>query len=126
MAILLLAILITVHEFGHFLAARAMKIEVREFSIGMGPALLKKQGKETPYSLRLIPIGGYCAMEGEDEDTGDPKAFSVQRRLKKFVILVAGAFSNFLLGFVIILLLVLPVYNSFAVPVIAGWIALPL
>ena len=120
-AILAFGVLIADHELGHFLMARLCGVKVNEFSIGMGPALLKKQAKETLYSLRLVPIGGYCAMEGEDEETGDPRAFSVQRRLKKFAILVAGAFNNFLLGFVIILLLVLLVYNSFAVPVIAGF-----
>ncbi len=120
-AILAFGVLIADHELGHFLMARLCGVKVNEFSIGMGPALLKKQGRETLYSLRLVPIGGYCAMEGEDEDTGDPRAFSTQRRLKKFVILVAGALNNFLLGFVIILLLVLLVYNSFAVPVIAGF-----
>lgn len=70
-AILAFGILIAVHELGHFLAAKACGVKVNEFAIGMGPALLKKQGKETLYALRLLPIGGFCAMEGEDETTGD-------------------------------------------------------
>ena len=64
-AILIFGILIAVHELGHFTAAKMCKVQVNEFSIGMGPAILKKQGKDTLYSLRLLPIGGYCAMEGE-------------------------------------------------------------
>lgn len=71
-AILMFGILIAVHEFGHFATAKATGVKVNEFSIGMGPLLWKKQKGETLYSLRLFPIGGYCAMEGEDEETGDP------------------------------------------------------
>lgn len=65
--VLLLGVLIFIHELGHFLAAKAFGVRVTEFSLGMGPKLLKKQGKETLYSLRLFPIGGFCAMTGEDE-----------------------------------------------------------
>lgn len=104
-AILAFGILIAVHELGHFLAAKACGVKVNEFAIGMGPALLKKQGKETLYALRLLPIGGFCAMEGENENTGDPRAFSAQNRFKKFIILFAGAFMNFLLGVIIIVII---------------------
>lgn len=104
-AILAFGILIAVHELGHFLAAKACGVKVNEFAIGMGPALLKKQGKETLYALRLLPIGGFCAMEGEDENTGDPRAFSAQSRFKKFIILFAGAFMNFLFGVIIIVII---------------------
>ena len=122
-AVLAFGVLIADHELGHFLLARLCGVRVNEFSIGMGPALFKKQGKETLYALRLIPIGGYCAMEGEDEDTGDPRAFSVQRRLKKLAILVAGAAFNFLLGFLIILIVVSAAYRgyAFAKPTITGF-----
>ena len=102
-AILIFGILIAIHEFGHFMTAKLCGVRVLEFSIGMGPALLKKQGKETLYSLRLLPIGGYCAMEGEDSDSDDPRAFTNQNRLKKILILVAGAGMNFLLGLVLII-----------------------
>lgn len=103
-AILVFGILIAVHEFGHFITAKLCGVRVLEFSIGMGPLLLKKQGKETLYSLRLLPIGGFCAME-EDEASDDPRAFPNQSLPKKFLILAAGAGMNFLLGFLIILLI---------------------
>lgn len=102
-AILIFGILIAVHEFGHFITAKLCGVRVLEFSIGMGPLLLKRQGKETLYSLRLLPIGGFCAME-EDEASADPRAFPNQNLLKKFLILAAGAGMNFLLGFLIILI----------------------
>ena len=104
-AILAFGVLIAVHELGHFLAAKACGVKVNEFSIGMGPAILKKQGTETLYALRCLPIGGYCAMEGEDEDTGDERAFTRQSAWKRAIILVAGAFMNFLLGFIIVVIL---------------------
>ena len=104
-AILAFGILIAVHELGHFMAAKACGVKVNEFAIGMGPAIFKKKGKETLYSLRLLPIGGFCAMEGEDETTGDPRAFSAQNRFKKFIILFAGSFMNFLLGVIIIVII---------------------
>ena len=67
-AILIFGLLIAVHEFGHFITAKLCGVKVNEFSIGMGPLLLQKEKGETVYSLRLLPIGGYCAMEGEDEE----------------------------------------------------------
>jgi len=104
-AILAFCFLIVSHELGHFLAARACGVRVLEFSLGMGPLLWKKQGPETQYSLRLLPIGGFCAMEGEDEASDDPRAFSSQSRIKRAIILVAGAAMNFAVGFLMILLL---------------------
>lgn len=104
-AILIFGILIAVHELGHFMAAKTMGVRVNEFAIGMGPAILKKQGKETQYSLRLLPIGGFCAMEGEDGDSDDPRAFGCQRAWKRVIILVAGSFMNLLLGFIVIVIL---------------------
>ena len=103
LAIVAFGVLIAVHEGGHFLAAKACGVKVNEFALGMGPALLKKQGKETLYSLRALPIGGFCAMEGEDEDTGDPRAFTAKPAWKRAVILVAGPLMNFLLGFLMVL-----------------------
>ena len=101
-AILIFGILVAVHEFGHFITAKLCGVRVLEFSIGMGPALLKKQGAETLYSLRALPIGGFCAME-EDEASSDPRAFPNQSLPKKLLILVAGAGMNFLMGFALIL-----------------------
>lgn len=121
LAILLFGVLIAIHEFGHFFTAKLLGVKVNEFAIGMGPLLWSKQKGETLYSLRALPIGGYCAMEGEDEDTGDPGAFSRQAGWKKIIILCAGAFMNFVLGLVISVVLFLgvsqvraPVITEFA------------
>ena len=94
-------ILIVPHEFGHFITAKMMGVKVNEFAFGMGPAILQKQGKETLYSVRLLPIGGYCALEGENEDTGDPRAFNSKPGWKKIIILVAGVTMNMLTALVI-------------------------
>ena len=104
-AILIFGVLIAVHELGHFLAAKACGVRVNEFSIGMGPAVFHKVKGETEYSLRLLPIGGYCAMEGEDEESDDPRALEHQGFWKKLLIFVAGAAMNFLTGFLIMLCL---------------------
>ena len=104
-AILLFGLLILVHEFGHFATAKLSGVRVNEFALFMGPAIWKKQKGETLYALRCIPIGGYCAMEGEDDDSDDPRAFGKAKLWKKLIILVAGAAMNFVAGFVIILLL---------------------
>jgi membrane-associated protease RseP (regulator of RpoE activity) len=90
-AIIIFGLLIVIHELGHFLAAKGFGVRVVEFSVGMGPRLLKKQGKETLYSLRALPIGGSCLMEGEDEDSPDPRAFTAQRRWKLVGGFAAGA-----------------------------------
>lgn len=104
-AILIFGILIAVHELGHFLAAKACGVTVNEFSIGMGPALWKKQKGDTLYALRAIPCGGFCAMEGEDEDSDDPHALNHQGFWPRLLIFAAGAFMNFVAGFVILLVL---------------------
>ena len=104
-AIILFGILIAVHEFGHFITAKLLGVKVNEFAIGMGPRILHKIKGETEYSLRILPIGGFCAMEGEDEATDDPRSFECQAAWKKFIILVAGSFMNFVAGVLIILLL---------------------
>lgn len=104
-AILIFGVLIAVHELGHFVAAKLCGVRVNEFSIGMGPAVWHRQRGETQYSLRALPIGGFCAMEGEDEDTGDDRSFVRQGFWKKLVILAAGSGMNFLTGLVILLVL---------------------
>lgn len=104
-AIVLFGFLIAIHEFGHFSVAKLCGIRVNEFSIGMGPLLLHKQGKETQYSLRLLPIGGFCAMEGEDEDSSDPRAFGNADAWKRFLVLIAGSTFNFLTGLAILLVI---------------------
>ena len=70
-AIIIFSIIIFVHELGHFIAAKAFGVNVLEFAIGMGPAIWEKKGKETLYSIRAVPMGGFCKMEGEDEDTAE-------------------------------------------------------
>lgn len=103
LSIILFGILIAIHEFGHFITAKLCGVKVHEFAIGMGPLLLKKQKGETLYSLRLLPIGGYCAMEGENGESDDPRSFGAQHPLKRIVILVAGAAMNFLFGLLLLL-----------------------
>ena len=110
-AILLFSILIFVHELGHFVAAKLSGVQVNEFSIFMGPALWKKQIGQTLYSIRLIPIGGYCAMEGEDGDSDNPHAFSRAAWWKKLIILIAGAAMNFAIGVLLMLAFFLPEEN---------------
>ncbi|MDD3346513.1 site-2 protease family protein [Oscillibacter sp.] len=104
-AILIFGVLIAVHELGHFLAAKLCGVRVNEFSIGMGPLIWEREKGETQYSLRALPIGGFCAMEGEDEDTGDRRSFVRQGFWKKFFILAAGSLMNFLTGVLILLAL---------------------
>lgn len=116
-AILLFSILIFVHELGHFLAAKAFGVRVNEFSMFMGPAIFKKKVGDTLYALRCIPIGGYCAMEGENEDTDDPRSFQKASWWKRLIILVAGSFMNFVAGFLILAIVYAPV-KEFVVPVI--------
>ena len=107
LAILLLAILVTIHEFGHFVAARLMKIEVREYSIGFGPRLLgwKSRKYETDFSIRGIPLGGYCAFYGEDDARGiskdDPRAFPKQNVWKRLFVILMGPMMNFVLAFLV-------------------------
>lgn len=122
LAILIFGILVATHELGHFTAAKLFRVRVNEFSIGMGPAIWKKQGKETLYALRCIPFGGYCAMEGEEEQSEDPRAFSNAMWLKRLVILVAGAFMNFLVGFLVLACIYgLPArYAQLPVPVVSS------
>ena len=104
-ASILFGVLIAVHEFGHFITAKLLGVKVNEFSIGMGPRILHKIKGETEYSLRILPIGGFCAMEGEDEATDDPRSFECQAAWKKFIILVAGSFMNFVAGVLLVFLL---------------------
>ena len=98
--ILVFGIVVFIHELGHFLAARMNKVKVLEFAIGMGPAIAQWGKKETKYSLRALPLGGYCMMEGEDEESEDPRAFSNKSCLARLSILFAGPFFNFILAFI--------------------------
>ena len=117
-AILLFSFLIFIHELGHFIAAKLSGVQVNEFSMFMGPAIFKKQHGETLYSIRCIPIGGYCAMEGEDEDTDNPRSFQKAAWWKRLIILVAGAAMNFVVGVLIMVIVFLP-SKRFVTPVIS-------
>ena len=119
-AILLFSFLIFIHEFGHFIAAKLSGVQVNEFSMFMGPAIYKKQHGETLYSVRCIPIGGYCAMEGEDEDTDTPRSFQKAVWWKRLIILVAGAALNFLVGVMIMVIVFLPA-KQFITPVVSSF-----
>lgn len=104
--ILFFGLIIMIHELGHFVVAKLSGVKVNEFSIGMGPALIQIRGGETLYGLRLFPIGGYVAMEGEDEDSADKRSFSKQKVWKRISIVVAGATMNLILGFLLTTILV--------------------
>ena len=112
LAILLLAILIVVHEFGHFMAARAMKIDVREFAVGFGPKLIgwKSKKYETTFAIRAIPMGGYCSFYGEDDATGkskdDPRNFGNHSVWKRMFVILMGPMMNFVLAFVAAIVLI--------------------
>lgn len=96
--ILMMLVLIAPHEFGHFIVAKLCNVQVNEFSVGMGPLLWKKKKGETQYSIRLIPIGGYCAMEGEDESSENPRAFNNKGPLQRSAILLAGVTMNVIIA----------------------------
>ncbi len=120
-AILMFGVLIALHEFGHFAAAKLCGVKVNEFSIGMGPQVLHTAKGETDYSLRLLPIGGFCAMEGEEEGAStDPRAFPNRPWWQRLIILLGGVFMNFLTGFLIILCLY-SANDAFYEPVIADF-----
>lgn len=116
-AIIIFSFLIFVHELGHFLAAKASGVQVNEFSMFMGPTIVKWQRGETLYSIRSIPLGGFCAMEGEDTDTDNPRSFQKASRWKRLVILLAGAAMNFVAGFLIFALVLSP-SEGFVQPII--------
>ena len=107
--IFVFGIIVFAHELGHFATAKCSGIKIHEFSLGMGPAILKKQGKETLYSLRLFPIGGYVKMEGEDEASDDPRSFSNKKPWKRLIILAAGALMNFVLAYVLLVIIMFSV-----------------
>lgn len=101
-AVLVFSIMIFVHEFGHYAAARLCHVKVLEFAIGMGPKLLSHRSKKSDilYSVRLLPIGGFTAMQGEDGEDDDPHALVNRPRWQRFIVLFAGSFMNLLTGVV--------------------------
>ena len=105
--LLVFGLLVIIHELGHYIAARAMGVGIKEFAIGMGPVIFKKIKNGIKYSLRLLPIGGFLSMMGEDEDCGnDPKAFNNKPIWRRFIVLFAGSAMNLILGFIIVAVIV--------------------
>lgn len=117
-AILAFVLLIIIHEFGHFIAAKICKVRVNEFAVGFGPKLFKKKIGETVYAWNLVPLGGYCAMEGEDEGSSDERAFCNKGPLKRLFIVANGAIFNLILGLILVAITLIP-SKSFASTTIA-------
>ena len=106
LTILLFGVLIFIHEFGHFITAKLSGVKVNEFALGMGPVIWKTRKKDTQYALRLLPIGGFVSMEGEDEDSEEEGSFSKARIWNKILIVTAGALMNLILGFLLLVIVV--------------------
>ena len=104
-SIIIFLLVILIHEFGHFIVAKMNGVSVLEFSIGMGPKLFQKESNGTLYSLRLLPVGGYCQLEGEDEENDSPNSLNNQSPLVRLKVILAGAIMNFLLAFILLILL---------------------
>ncbi|HPY84067.1 RIP metalloprotease [Ruminococcus sp. XPD3002] len=119
-ALIIFGLIVTVHEFGHFICAKLSGIRVLEFAIGMGPKIIQKKKGETMYSLRALPVGGYCAMEGEDAQTDDERGFRNAKLWKRVIVLAAGAFMNFVLGF-LLLLVMSSMFDAVPTTVIKGF-----
>ena len=109
LALLVFGVIILIHELGHFLTARACGVGVNEFAIGMGPKIISRVSKKSGirYSIRALPIGGFVSMVGEDEESDAANAFGNAAIWKRMIIIVSGAVMNFVLGFIIILIMVL-------------------
>jgi regulator of sigma E protease len=105
-AILIFALIILIHEIGHFSAAKLFDMKVISFNMGMGPVLLKKQGKETVYQLKAVPFGGSCVLGEDLEPTDDPRDFRNKPVWQRMIVILAGAFMNLVLGFVLCLIIV--------------------
>ncbi len=106
-SIIMFLVMVSLHEFGHFIVAKLLNFKVDEFSVGMGPAIYKKQKGETQYSVRALPLGGYCKFDGEDDvDNIDPRAFMNQKPWKRLLVLLAGGVFNIILGFMLFLVIV--------------------
>lgn len=117
-AVVIFAILVIVHEGGHFFVAKAVGVQVNEFSIGMGPVLYQKHKNGTDYSVRAFPIGGYVALEGENEDSDNEHAFNNRPAWAKALVIAAGPFMNFVLAVLVLALLITYIGTS-ATPEIA-------
>lgn len=106
-AILVFSVIVLVHEYGHYKVARNVGIKVEEFAIGMGPLLYKKEKNGVIYSIRAIPIGGFCKMEGEEEDIKSKTSFSNKTVWQRFKVIAAGPIMNFILALVLFIIIAL-------------------
>ena len=104
-SIIIFLLVILIHEFGHFIVAKMNGVSVLEFSVGMGPKLFQKESNGTLYSLRVLPVGGYCQLEGEDEENDSPNSLNNQSPLVRLKVILAGAIMNFILAFILLILL---------------------
>lgn len=103
-AILILLVMITVHEFGHYIVGKIFKFGIDEFAIGFGPKIFKKVKKNGEiFSIRLFPLGGFCAFRGEDKDDADPSAFNNKKPWQRILVLISGALMNYLLAVMLII-----------------------
>lgn len=101
----LLGFLIFIHELGHFLVAKLFKVKIKQFAIGFGPTIWKKQGKETSYELKLIPMGGFVNMLGEEEPVEDERAYNKKNIPQKIAILLAGGTVNIIFGLLVCIII---------------------
>ena len=120
-AFIIFGIIVLIHEFGHFLFAKLSGVKVVEFSVGMGPRIFSVKGKETKYSLKLLPLGGSCAMYGEDEDEDAPGSFNSAPLLGRIATIAAGPAFNFILAFLVAIFIVANV--GVDKPVISGFVS---
>lgn len=104
--VIMFLVMISLHEFGHFITAKLMDFKILEYAIGFGPAIWKSKKSEIQYSLRVVPFGGYCKFEGEDEDSLDKRAFSNQAVWKRIIVVAAGGVFNVILGFILFLVII--------------------
>ncbi|MDE6001497.1 MAG: site-2 protease family protein, partial [Clostridia bacterium] len=105
LAILILLVMITVHEFGHYLAGKALRFKINEFAIGFGPKLFKRTSKKSgeAFSIRLLPLGGFCAFDGEDDDGLNPNSFNKKAPWKRIIVLISGPLMNYILALLLII-----------------------
>ena len=117
-ALLIFEVIIIIHELGHFVVAKLCGVKVNEFAIGMGPAIIKKKKGETLYAWRVLPIGGYCAMEGEDSESEDDRSFNKKSVPRRMAIVLAGITMNLILGFVLLV-----IYTVISAPITSNTVS---
>jgi len=103
--IVMFLIMVSLHEFGHYIVARLLDFKILEYAIGFGPAIFKKEKNSILYSVRIVPFGGYCKFEGEDEESSDPRAFSNRPVWRRILVVAAGGVFNIILGFAIFMVI---------------------